>query len=175
MINDKKTLEFVSENLPLYREVTVAVRQFEQQIEAILRSVVEDHQADLTALGLSMQGATVKPSSNELISEVILRKAAQQVELGVALQASEASDYSYCAYSFIGIKDKVLRSIVDEYLRKSTSNPFEYEFQYQTSYISLYGESGKQETVVSGLAGTFGALLRSIGDLPDFRSSIRQA
>jgi len=83
---------------------------------------------------------------------------------------SEGPDKPYYAYSWIWVREKVLRSVVDQHLRKSTSPQFKYEFEGQTSFIGLYGARGEEEATVAGLAGTFEELIRLLSDLPDFRS-----
>ena len=172
MLSVDKSVEFISENLVFFREVTVAVKQYEQEVESILRSIASSHEADLSALTLSMEGAVLKSSVEESFSQILLKKPRESFEIGLALQAWEGPDPLYCAYSYIWVREKAVRSKIDVQFGTKVDEPFKYEFESQTSYVSLYGKTGEHSKVVYGIADTFRILLNCLKDSADLRAVV---
>ena len=165
---DSATNDFIESNLQYYREVTLATREFESQVESMLREVWGDYRRELAAVGL----AGKKPERNlkQYDPDLFVNLFAQDkrgVEISISLNFADESP-RFSAWSGVFVKDAELRQTVNASIRKGTPVAFEIDIRAKETYIIARSDSEECSSLRKMLFESFRQLFKCLWKSPDF-------
>ena len=163
----------IEENIEHYREVTVALKGFEAEVESVLRSTWREFKEQLAAVGIREEDASFKTFLGDEATDMYLKGRAAGIEIGIALGCRDTDDVDgrFTVYSWVWVRDPDLRKSVDEYvethLATRSSPTFIHEFD-STTYIVAYLATATKPKAIDLLRGSFTMLFECLYGSPDF-------
>ena len=99
----------IEENIEHYREVTVALKGFEAEVESVLRSTWREFKEQLAAVGIREEDASFKTGDGDMY----LKRGATGIEIGISVQCRDADDRvgRFAVYSWVWVKDPELLQV----------------------------------------------------------------
>ena len=171
---DTNSRAFIEANIEYYREVTLAVKVFEAEVEAALRSIWREFKQQLTVAGLPSDDPSFAATMLDDASDMRLKTGLNTgIQIGIALQCRNGDNGSgrFAAYSWVWVKNTDLRMSLDNHVATHVSAPFVHEFEFSTTFISAYMDLGKKSEAIDLLRAGFRTLLECLVGSPEFRRS----
>jgi hypothetical protein len=171
---DSKAKAFIEANIEHYREVTLAVRTFETEVETALRSIWREFKQQLSMIGIPEDDASFKVQTGDDESEMYLKTGWNTgIQIGIALQCRDDDDKAgrFAVYSWVWVKDTDLRKSLDNRVATHLSAPFVHEFVSSTTYITAYLDLEKKPQAIDLLRDGFTTLLECLFGSPEFCKS----
>jgi hypothetical protein len=166
---DSRARAFIEENIEYYREVTVALKGFEAEVESVLRSIWREFKEQLAAVGILEEDASFKTGDGDMY----LKRSATGIEIGISLQCRDADDGEgrFAVYSWVWVKDPDLRKSLNQYVATHSSAPFVHEFASSTTYITAYLDIATKPQAIDLLRDGFAMLFECLFGSPEFSKS----
>lgn len=171
---DSSARAFIEANIGHYREVTLAVRTFEAEVETALRSVWMEFKQQLAGVGIPADDPSFGAGTRDDLSEMYLRTGWNTgIQIGIALQCRDNDDESgrFAVYSWVWVKDAALRKSLDNHVAAHASAPFVHEFEDSATYLTAYMDVGKESQAIDFLRDGFRALFGCLVGSPEFCKS----
>jgi len=171
MTIDLTARAFIEANIDHYRGVTLAVKAFEAEVEATLRSIWREFKQQLIAVGIPADDPSFEAKTQDHASEMYLKTGwSTGIQVGIALQSRDDDDElgRFAVYSWVWVKNPDLRKSLDNHVATHLSAPFVHEFKYSTTYITAYMDLGKKSEVIDLLRDGFRTLFECLVGSPEF-------
>ena len=163
---------FIEANIDHYREVTKAVKEFEAEVEATLRSIWREFKEQLIAVGIPADDPSFEAKTQDHASEMGLKTGwSTGIQVGIALQCGDDDDElgRFAVYSWVWVKNPDLRKSLDNYVATHLSAPFVHEFTKSSStLITAYLDLGKKSEAIDLLRDGFRTLFECLVGSPEF-------
>lgn len=159
---------FVIENIGYYREVTLAVKAFQEEVEKVLREVWADFLPKLADFRISSKDPVFKCKTVEDATYMHLEtRPTDGVQIGLALQARDPDELGrFAAYSWVWVKEQNLRKALDDFINTRVHSLFIVENAYASTFITAY--FGQESEAITLLRSSFQQLLECLGESPEF-------
>ena len=174
MTIDSTARAFIDANIDHYRGVTLAVKAFEGEVEATLRSIWREFKQQLIAVGIPADDPSFGAKTEEHASQMYLGSGwSTGIEVGIALQSRDDNDElgRIAVYSWVWVKNPNLRKSLDNHVAAHASAPFVHEFEDSTTYLTAYMDVGKESQAIDWLRDGFRALFGCLVGSPEFCKS----
>ena len=174
MTIDSTARDFIVANIDHYRGVTLAVKAFEAEVEAMLRSIWREFKQQLIAVGIPPDDPSFGAKTEQHASQLYLGTGwSTGIQVGIALQSRDDNDElgRIAVYSWVWVKDPDLRKSLDNHVATHLPAPFVHEFKYSTTYIIAYMDLGKKSEVIDLLRDGFRTLFECLVGSPEFCKS----
>jgi len=172
MTIDSTARDFIVANIDHYRGVTLAVKAFEGEVEATLRSIWREFKQQLIAVGIPADDPSFGAKTEEHASQMYLGSGwSTGIEVGIALQSRDDNDElgRIAVYSWVWVKNPDLRKSLDNHVATHLSAPFVHEFTKSSStLITAYVDVGKKSEVIDLLRDGFRTLFECLVGSPEF-------
>ena len=171
MTIDSTARAFIEANIDHYREVTLAVKAFEAEVEATLRSIWREFKHQLTAAGIPADDPSFEAKTQDQASGMYLQTGwSTGIQVGIALQCRDDDNElgRFAANSWVWVKNPDLRKSLDNHIAAHLSARFVHEFEDSTTYITAYADLGKKSEVIDLLRDAFRTLFECLVGSPEF-------
>ena len=171
MTIDSTARDFIVANIDHYRGVTLAVKAFEAEVEATLRSIWREFKQQLIAVGIPADDPSFEAKTRDHASQMCLKTGwSTGIEVGITLQCRDDDDElgRFAAYSWVWVKNPDLRKSLDNHIATHLSARFVHEFEDSTTYITAYMDLGKKSEVIDLLRDGFRTLFECLVGSPEF-------
>jgi hypothetical protein len=171
---DSTARAFIEANIDHYREVTLAVKVFEAEVEATLRSIWREFKQELAAVGIPADDPSFEAKTLDDVSNIYLKTGwSTGIQIGIFLQCRDADDElgRFAVCSWIWVKDPQLRKSLDNHIATHLSPPFVHSSKSGTTYITAYTDLGRKSEVIDLLREGFRTLFECLFRSPEFCKS----
>jgi len=171
MTIDLTARAFIEANIDHYRGVTLAVKAFEAEVEATLRSIWREFKQQLIAVGIPADDPPFQAKTLDHASWMYLQTGwSTGIQVGIALQCRDDDNElgRFAANSWVWVKNPDLRKSLDNHIATHLSARFVHEFEDSTTYITAYMDLGKKSEVIDLLRDGFRTLFECLVGSPEF-------
>jgi hypothetical protein len=171
MTIDSTARAFIEANIDHYREVTLAVKAFEAEVEAMLRSIWREFKQQLVAVGIPADDPSFGPKTQDHASQMYLwTRRSTEIQVGITLKCRDDDDKlgRFDVYSWVWLKNPDLRKSLDNHVATHLSEPFVHKFEDSTTYITASLDLGKKSEVIDLLRDGFRTLFECLVGSPEF-------
>jgi hypothetical protein len=171
---DSTARAFIETNIDHYREVTLAVKVFEAEAEATLRSIWREFKQQLGVVGIPADDPSFEAKTLDDVSDMHLKTGwSTGIQIGIILQCRDDDDElgRFAVHSWVWLKDPNLRKSLDSHVATHLSPPFLHDFKSGTTYVTAYMGLGKKSEVIDLLREGFRTLFECMFASPEFCKS----
>jgi len=171
MTIDLTARAFIEANIDHYREVTLAVKAFEAEVEATLRSIWREFKQQLIAVGIPPDEPPFQAKTLDHASWMYLETGSSTgIQVGIGLQCRDDDNElgRFAANSWVWVKNPDLRKSLDNHVATHLSAPFVHEFKNSSTYITAYLDLGRKSEVIDLLRDGFRTLFECLVGSPEF-------
>jgi hypothetical protein len=171
---DSTARTFIETNIDHYREVTLAVKVFEAEIEGMLRSIWREFRQQLGVIGIPADDPSFEAKTRDDVSDMYLKTGWNTgIQIGLVLECRDEGDElgRFAVHSGVWVKDPHLRKPLDNHVAAQLSPPFVHDFRSSTTYITAYIDPGKKSEVIDLLREGFRTLFECLFGSPEFCQS----
>jgi len=171
MTIDLTARAFIEANIDHYREVTLAVKAFEAEVEATLRSIWREFKQQLIAVGIPADDPSFEAKTRDHASQMSLKTGSSTgIQVAITLQCRDDDDElgRFAVYSWVWVRNPDLRKSLDNHVATHLPAPFVHEFEDSTTSITAYMDLGKKSEVIDLLRDGFRTLFECLVGSPEF-------
>lgn len=169
---DESVEKFIDESLVYYRDTTVALEEFHEQVERVLRSVWKEFEDDLSAAGvIAPENAAFKSRCDENHSDMMLKRDCERISFYLALQCWSDRAYPVSVYSAVWLKDREIRSAADRAVQLACHDDLEHEFEAASTYVTVWCGFLPVPQMTEKLRRSISTLLDALLGCPEFSAA----